>query len=131
MNLPVPGESAIELPWLAPSAGALVALARPDTPTRWSQVRHDPAALLLLARHSCLPVSAAPGAPPRAGLPAELLELACRSLIGPPCGALDANHPAVAPVVRAARTVAATARRQKVHQRSRSGRADRGGSAGL
>jgi signal transduction histidine kinase len=108
VNQPVPGESAIELPWLAPSVGALVALARPDTPTRWSQVRHDPAALLLLARHHCLPSS---GTIPRPDASAELLETACRFLIGPPCGALDGNHPAVAPVVRAARAVAAIARR--------------------
>src|SRR5262249_47012303 len=107
----LPGESAIELPWLAPSVGALVALARPETPAQWAQVRHDPAALLLVSRNSCLPLGAVPTATPRIGVPAELLEMACRSLIGPPCGALDGNHPAVISVLRGARTMAALARR--------------------
>src|SRR5262245_2034426 len=35
------------LPWLAPSAGSLAALARPDA---WASLRHDPAAILLLLR---------------------------------------------------------------------------------
>ncbi len=46
------GESAVRLPWLAPSVASLVALARPHSPDAWSHVRSDPAALLLLLRHA-------------------------------------------------------------------------------
>lgn len=45
-----PGARAMDLPWLPPSAAALAALTRPLPATIWSQVRHDPGCVLLLAR---------------------------------------------------------------------------------
>lgn len=45
-----PGVAAMDLPWLPPSAAALAALTRPQAATIWSQVRHDPGCVLLLAR---------------------------------------------------------------------------------
>src|SRR5262245_51528758 len=45
-----PGEAAMELPWLPPSAGALAALCRPQSAPVWSQIRTDPGCVLLLAR---------------------------------------------------------------------------------
>src|SRR4051794_29129460 len=44
------GEAAMDLPWLSPSVAALVALTRPSSAQIWPIVRHDPGALLLLAR---------------------------------------------------------------------------------
>src|SRR5262245_43115264 len=45
-----PGASAMELAWLPPSAGALAALTRPQAASIWTQVRHDPGCVLLVAR---------------------------------------------------------------------------------
>lgn len=45
-----PGASAMELAWLPPSARALAALTRPQAASTWTQVRHDPGCVLLLAR---------------------------------------------------------------------------------
>ena len=49
-----PGVAAMELAWLPPSAAALAALTRPHSASLWTQVRHDPGCVLLLAR--CQPV---------------------------------------------------------------------------
>ncbi len=45
-----PGDAAMELPWLPPSAAALAALTRPHSPSLWALVRHDPGCVLLLLR---------------------------------------------------------------------------------
>jgi signal transduction histidine kinase len=45
-----PGDAAMELPWLPPSATALAALTRPQSASLWAQVRHDPGCVLLLAQ---------------------------------------------------------------------------------
>ena len=45
-----PGAGAMELAWLPPSAGALAALTRPQAASAWTQVRHDPGCVLLVAR---------------------------------------------------------------------------------
>jgi signal transduction histidine kinase len=45
-----PGERALELPWLPPSAAALAALTRAPSAALWGQVRHDPGCLALLTR---------------------------------------------------------------------------------
>ena len=44
-----PGAAAIDLPWLVPAAGSLVALTRPGG-SPWNEIRYDPGAVLLLAR---------------------------------------------------------------------------------
>lgn len=45
-----PGDAAMELPWLPPSATALAALTRPQSASLWALVRHDPGCVLLLAQ---------------------------------------------------------------------------------
>src|SRR5262245_40883721 len=45
-----PGDAAMELPWLPPSATALAALTRPQSASLWAHVRHDPGCVLLLAQ---------------------------------------------------------------------------------
>jgi len=53
------GEAVTHLPWLAPSAASLAALARPG-PATWSAVRADPGAVLLVVRSAAcatLPVA--------------------------------------------------------------------------
>ena len=44
------GEAAMELPWLAPSARSMTALAKSSLPLVWSEVRNDPGVVLVLAR---------------------------------------------------------------------------------
>ena len=44
------GEAAMELPWLAPSALSMTALAKSSLPAIWPEVRSDPGIVLLLAR---------------------------------------------------------------------------------
>lgn len=44
------GEAAMELPWLAPSARSLTALAKSSLPASWCEVRNDPGVVLMLAR---------------------------------------------------------------------------------
>ena len=44
------GEAAVDLPWILPCANSLVGLTRPDAAAVWSEVRYDPACVLLLAR---------------------------------------------------------------------------------
>jgi signal transduction histidine kinase len=45
------GEGAVDLPWLAPCAASLVALAREPAATAWPKVCTDPGCVLLLVRH--------------------------------------------------------------------------------
>ena len=50
MKVPALGEAARQLPWLSPCAASLLALARAPAGTAWLEIRHDPAALLLVLR---------------------------------------------------------------------------------
>src|SRR5262245_22742871 len=68
------------LPWLAPSADALAALARPRP---WESLRHDPAAVLLLLRGPSPHSLAFPLAHLHDPAP---LEFALARLAMPPCG---------------------------------------------
>ena len=43
-------DAAARLGWLSPAAASLCTLARPITPDTWPQLRHDPGAVLLVAR---------------------------------------------------------------------------------
>jgi signal transduction histidine kinase len=45
-----PSAVALDLPWLCPSAAALAALARSSSAAVWTELRHDPGCVLLLAR---------------------------------------------------------------------------------
>src|SRR5262245_64088005 len=51
VKAPHVGEAAIDLPWLSPCAATLVAFARAETAPLWDDVRSDPGAVLLIARH--------------------------------------------------------------------------------
>ena len=51
MRASEPGESAISLAWLPPTAVSLVALTRGAAVEVWPAVRNDPGAVLLIARH--------------------------------------------------------------------------------
>ena len=44
-----PGEAAMDLPWLTPSVASMTTLARSSLSSSWSQVRSDPAIVLLAA----------------------------------------------------------------------------------
>jgi signal transduction histidine kinase len=88
-------QSAVQLPWLAPSAPALAALARGE-PATHASIASDPAAVLLLLRHSD-DVSAA-------------LTFALARLREPPGGVLDRGDPAVRAILGAAIRSAAVAR---------------------
>src|SRR5438445_2751962 len=50
VRVPALGEAATHLPWLSPCAASLLALARMPAAAAWSRLRHDPGAVLLVAR---------------------------------------------------------------------------------
>jgi two-component system NtrC family sensor kinase len=52
VNAPALAEAAIDLPWLSPSAGSLVALVRSPASSVWMAVREDPGMVLLLLRQA-------------------------------------------------------------------------------
>src|SRR5438445_432093 len=52
VRVPALGEGATHLPWLSPCAASLLALARLPAAAAWSKVRHDPGAVLLIARQT-------------------------------------------------------------------------------
>jgi signal transduction histidine kinase len=89
------GESAVQLPWLAPGVAALAALARREPPAH-PAVAADPAAVLLLLR---FPDDS------RSALSAALAQLR-----RPRAGVLDHPHPAGQTVLAAARQYARAAR---------------------
>src|SRR5437660_11053796 len=82
-----PGDTAVQLPWLAPGVASLVAFTRPHRPSSWSTIRTDPAALLLLLRN--LPHDQSPEPfRPQCGVPAAL-RLAHDLLAEPAVGVLN------------------------------------------
>jgi signal transduction histidine kinase len=102
-------EAACELPWLAPRADSLVALARGAGASSWSALRLDPGLVLLLLRaagpsggSSALPFYTALLREPRA------LSLALDRLGQHPAGFVDWSG-SLAPIYRCALTVARTA----------------------
>src|SRR5437660_12171236 len=82
-----PGDTAVQLPWLAPGVASLVALTRPHRPVSWATIRSDPAALLLLLRQSRHDQPPEPFQPLRSALAA--LRLAHDLLGQPAAGVLD------------------------------------------
>ena len=81
------GEAAIDLPWLSPSVGSLLALARSPLETAWPTVRTDPGFVLLLARvlgHTASPLDAPDS---------ELLDRALHHLQPAGVGFVDWNQP--------------------------------------
>jgi signal transduction histidine kinase len=99
-----PGDTAVQLPWLAPGVAPLVALTRPHRPDSWPTIRSDAAALLLLLRNS------QPDQPPNLFQPLDsplaALRLAHDFLGQPPAGVLDHSQPAVQTVLTACRSCA-------------------------
>ncbi len=108
-----PDESLLEavtgLPWLAPAAGSLAALARCGAASWSGFLRHDPAAVLLLVRCER---AADPALYPTSlfGTPAPL-EFALHRLAAAPCGFIDWTGPAYRASLAIARRAKALARR--------------------
>jgi two-component system NtrC family sensor kinase len=93
---PPAADRALALPWPAPSAASLIALARTPGPAAWPMVRHDPNAVLLLVRTS------------PDGLPATVLDhpapldAAGRWLHTAPASATAWDRPGLMPLWRSA-----------------------------
>lgn len=102
------GDTAVELPWLAPNVASLVALTRPHRPESWAVVRSDPAAVLLLFRHFPHDRPPEPFRPMAYALPA--VRSARERLASPAAGVLDRGHAAVRATLTAAGRYAALAR---------------------
>ena len=94
------GESAMQLPWLAPGVESLVALARTRLPSVWTQIRQDPGAVLLLARH--FPKHQVESFPDAIFRSSAVLESALRCVQANAAGAIDWAHPDVAALHQAA-----------------------------
>src|SRR5688572_22312742 len=84
-----PGDAALALPWLPPSATALAALTRPHSASLWAQVRHDPGCVLLLARTQ----GASDDAVPSALGSLSFLETALQFLQAPTTSLIDWRQP--------------------------------------
>lgn len=100
MRVSDPGESAMQLPWLPPGVGSLVALARCHSPAVWTKIRNDPGAVLLLARH--FPRQSAASFPGELFQSPLVLESALRQLPGGAAGAIDWQCPELLPLRDAA-----------------------------
>jgi signal transduction histidine kinase len=87
--MPAPAD-AVRLPWLAPAADSLAALAR-AAPEFWPQVGADPGLLLLCLREAS---PADPASFLTSLLEPIVLEGAVRHLAGPPVGCVDWRQPA-------------------------------------
>src|SRR4051812_28384230 len=71
------GDAAVHLPWLSPCAASLVALTGAPAAARWSEVRADPGAVLLLLRQgdtASAPVTAQLRSPALLTTAADFLE---------------------------------------------------------
>jgi len=112
------GDTAVQLPWLAPTVGPLVGMTRPCRAKAWHSVSRDPSAALLLFR-SC-PQNRPPTALEFTRAAPAGIEFAFRQLSEPPIGVLDSRHPAVRAVLQNCRRYAMTARALA----ERSGRVD-------
>ena len=102
------GDTAVQLPWLAPSVASLVAMTRPQRPASASTIAADPGAILLLLRNSNHDQPIDQFRPTRCMAPA--LRLAHDLLGQPPAGVLESGHPAVRTVVAASRACSTVAR---------------------
>jgi two-component system NtrC family sensor kinase len=101
------GDTAVRLPWLAPSVASLVALTRPHRTAFWTTIHTDPGALLLLLRQSPHDQSPEPFRPAR--LAPAALRAAHEFLGQPAAGVLDVSHPAVQTVLAVGRACAQAA----------------------
>lgn len=96
-------EAASVLPWLAPRAASLVALARPSRGRLWSDLRGDPGLVLLVVRQA----AKASAAPALSFYDAVLhdpgvVRLAGECLARPVDAFVDWHQPGLAPIYRAA-----------------------------
>lgn len=101
MKVQALGEATLNLPWLAPCAASLTALARTPAAAVWPQLRADPGCVLLLVRHGL----SADTAPELQSLPHQfheqaILQAACSYLekFPPASGFVDWHSPAVQPI---------------------------------
>ena len=103
-------EAACELPWLAPCAGSLVALARPASGRLWSALRSDPGLVLLLLRQAP-PVAATSACSFYSSLLHEpgVLRLALECLGADNAAFTDWRHATLQPIYNAALTSATAA----------------------
>jgi signal transduction histidine kinase len=110
VKAPALGETAAHLPWLAPGADALVALARAPAATAWDAVRRDPGAVLLVLRqtHATGPFSRLSKWPAVLREPA-VLDGAVRLLDHPGTAFVNWNQDAVLPIYRGSVTLAEVA----------------------
>jgi signal transduction histidine kinase len=92
VEAPALAEAAVDLPWLAPSAGSLAALVHLPSREAWISVRGDPGLVLLWARQTALSTSLS-FTPTTLEAP-SLLEQALRFLDKP--SFVDWSHPAAA-----------------------------------
>ncbi len=94
---PALSDTAIHLPWLSPCAASLVALTGPPTAARWSKVRTDPGAVLLLLRQD---ETAAASIVAQLHAP-TLLDAAAHLLDSSEVGYVDWARPELLPIRRA------------------------------
>jgi two-component system, NtrC family, sensor kinase len=112
VSSPAPGHAVVHLPWLAPSAAALAALARDGLPAgAWAMVRWDPGAVLLVLRHGPA-FRTAPVSPAAHGHDPAILAAALERLTLPAAaGFADWHQAATAPIHEAALRCARLAQR--------------------
>ncbi len=91
---------AAQLPWLAPSADSLAALARTPGAAAWPLLRHDPGAVLLLLRAAPATTSLLPFPDALLQGPAPLEE--ALRLLDAGAGFVDWDQPATRPIYQAA-----------------------------
>jgi signal transduction histidine kinase len=104
------GDAVARLPWICPSAGSLAAMARASG--AWAEVRADPGAVILLARHaSRCPVSAGSGLISALLENAPVLDNARALLEKPSAGLVDWARPGLRPVYCGANACARMAHR--------------------
>jgi len=92
------GEAAMELPWLAPSARSMTALAKSSLPVAWNDVRIDPGFVLLSAQLLDKPTSSLTDA--------ALLEALARHQNHFSLGFVDWNQPGAAVIQRSCQRTA-------------------------
>lgn len=97
MKAPALAEAVMDLPWLAPCAGSLVALVRLPAAAAWVAVRGDPGLVLLWARQSAA-ISASPSFAPCTLQAPSILKQALQFLDEP--AFVDWNQPEAASVYR-------------------------------
>lgn len=109
MRVPAVGAAAAHLPWLAPRAASLVALARRSAVSAWDELHVDPGFLLLALRQPALREDASPAGFIARCSDAELLEMA-RSLLDAGAGYCDWSDARLTAIYATAQAMAGVAR---------------------